>query len=160
MSTYKVVSQRIVAGTPAQCWQAVLDEVEGRSRWWQPFVMQHIHVGSRADQLGSEIEGSASVEGHPDRLWGTVTWVSRLTEMVPERRLTWEYVEGSFSGSITWTFAPVGDDHTHITVQWYADPIGANRMLANFYDEPSDQARIMERGFDGLSKYIDSHVRI
>lgn len=160
MSTFKVVSQRTVAGTPGQCWQAILDEVEGRSRWWQPYVVQNIHPGQGADRLGSEIDIAANADGHPERVWGTATWVSRLTEMVPERRLTWEYVEGSFRGSITWTLAPVGDDHTHITVQWYADPTGANRVFASFYDEPADHARIMEYGFDGLESYIASHVRL
>ena len=145
-----------VRATPEECTRAILDEMEGRSRWWRPYLLLRHRPATPHEAPGCVVDVLANSAGHTERLIGTTRWGWRLDVLEPGRRLRWSLIDGDYRGWMEWTLEAADNGATHIGVSGWLTPRGWNRMRALAYDEIFEVTRLLRRGFDAMSRYIDT----
>ena len=145
-----------VRANPEECTRAILDEMEGRSRWWRPYLLLRHRPATPHEAPGCVVDVLASSAGHTERLIGTTRWGWRLDVLEPGRRLRWSLVDGDYRGWMEWTLDAADNGATHVGVSGWLTPRGWNRVRALAYDEIFEVTRLLRRGFDAMSRYIDT----
>lgn len=143
-----------VRGTPMQCTQAILDEIEGRSQWWKPYVLLRHRPATPHEEVGCIIDVIANPSGHTERLVGTTRWSLRLDALEPGARVDWSLVDGHYRGWMEWTFEGARLGATRVSVRGHLSPHGWNRVRAMAWDEIFEVTRLLRRGFDGMSRHL------
>jgi hypothetical protein len=151
MTAYDVLDEATIAATPAEVVQALLDEAAGRSEWWQPSLRMRQRGDRPPTEIGAIVDITITGGGLAQR-WATVRFPERVTAFEPERRLVLDYFDGDFRGTAEWTLSPAGPGHTHIAVQFRADPHGGMRLRARFADVPSINSSVMQQGFRAIER--------
>lgn len=62
----------------------------------------------------------------------TLAYTYEIVEFVPGERMVMRTAEGPFPMETTYTWAPVGDDATHMTLRNRGEPSGFSRLVAPF----------------------------
>ena len=145
-----------VRATPSQCTQAILDEMEGRSRWWRPYLLLRHRPATPHEVPGCVVDVLANASGHTERLVGTTRWGWRLDALEHGQRMRWSLVDGDYRGWMEWRFTEADNGATHIGVSGWLTPRGWNRVRALAYDEIFEVTRLLRRGFDAMSRYVDT----
>lgn len=145
-----------VRATPLQCTRALLDEMEGRSRWWRPYLLLRHRPATPHEAPGCVVDVLANASGHTERLVGTTRWGWRLDTLDPGRTMRWSLVDGDYRGWMEWAFTAADNGTTHIHVSGWLTPRGWNRVRALAYDEIFEVTRLLRRGFDAMSRYVDT----
>lgn len=143
-----------VRATPLECTRAVLDEMEGRSAWWRPYLLLRHRPATPHEAAGCVVDVLANASGHTERLVGTTSWGWRLDALEPGRRMRWSLVDGDYRGWMEWTFSEADNGASHVGVRGWLTPRGWNRVRALAYDEIFEFTRLLRRGFDSMSRYI------
>ena len=143
-----------VRATPGECTRAILDEMEGRSRWWRPYLLLRHRPATPHEAPGCVVDVLANAAGHTERLIGTTRWGWRLDLLEPGRRLRWSLIDGDYRGWMEWKLEPADNGATHIAVSGWLTPRGWNRVRALAWDEVFEFTRLLRRGFDNMSRYI------
>lgn len=143
-----------VKATPVECTRAILDEIEGRSRWWRPHLLLRHRPATPHEAPGCIVDVIANARGHTERLMGTTRWGWRLDELDPGVRLRWTLIDGDYRGWMEWHLDEVDHGTTHVSVRGWLIPMGWNRVRAMAWDEILEVTRILRRGFDSMSRYV------
>lgn len=143
-----------VRGTPMQFTQAILDELEGRSQWWKPYVLLRHRPATPHEEPGCVVDVIANPSGHTERLLGTTRWALRLDALEPGMRIDWEIVDGHYRGWMEWRLENARLGATRVSVRGYLSPHGWNRVRSMAWDEIFEVTRLLRRGFDGMSRYL------
>lgn len=143
-----------VRGTPLQCTQAILDELEGRSQWWKPYVLLRHRPATPHEEPGCVVDVVANPSGHTERLVGTTRWALRLDALEPGARVDWAIIDGHYRGWMEWTLESARLGATRVAVRGHVSPHGWNRVRAMAWDEIFEVTRLLRRGFDGMSRHL------
>lgn len=143
-----------VRATPSECIRAILDEMEGRSTWWRPYVLMRHRPATPHEGPGCVVDVLANPSGHTERLMGTTRWGWRLDAMEPGERLRWSLIDGHYRGWMDWSFAKIDNGATRVSVSGWLTPRGWNRVRALAWDEVFEVTRLLRRGFDSIGRYV------
>ena len=154
MRDVNLLMTAIVRATPSACTQAILDEVEGRSQWWRPYLLLRHRPATPHDGPGCTVDVLANPRGRTDRLLGTTRWTLRLSALEPGKALRWDFVEGHYRGWMTWALEPMDPGTTRISVRGELRPTGWNRVRSAFWDEIYEVTGLLRHGFDGMERHL------
>lgn len=158
MSTYNILNEATIKGTPQQCWSALIAAFEGIDSWWAPYLVGRRTGLVRAGEVGSVLDIRVNARGASSGFRDRAHWVARAIDVDPGRRIVLESFRGDFRGTTRWLFDPIGADRTHISVKFMGDPAGGLRFMAPFVDVPSGHRAVMEEGFKRLEGYLQSEA--
>lgn len=143
-----------VRATPEECTGAILDEMEGRSRWWRPYLLLRHRPATPHEAPGCVVDVLANAAGHTERLIGTTRWGWRLDVLEPGKRMRWSLIDGDYRGWMEWTLESANHGATLVAVSGWLTPRGWNRVRALAWDEIFEVTRLLRRGFDNMGRYI------
>lgn len=146
--------ESVIRGTPEQCTDAMMAEVEGRSTWWQPHLVLRHRPGTPHDGPGCVVDAIATPRGHAGHRAASARWTMRLDGYVPGRLMRWTCIAGDYRGWIAEEFSPEGPFSTRIRVRGEIRPRGWTRLRLLVHDEVSARIRVLQAGFNGLEHYI------
>ena len=149
MTRYDVRDATVLEGTPDQILQALVDETQGRSSWWQPRVRMRQLGDLPITEVGGVIEFVVSSHGRE-----TLRFTARVIGRDGGRELTLRVFDGDFRGVEDWTFDPVDENHTRVGLHWWVKPHGRVRLVAPFVDVPAAHSKVLHEGFDAVEAYI------
>jgi hypothetical protein len=141
------VDEAVIDADPVEVFRALIDECNGRTRWWMP----HLEAKSR-DGKSFGAEGS-TIDVTIHRL-GTPRLGVRLTGEVEGKKMNWEIFEGDSLGTAEWTFEPVSPGRTRVILRW---DVVLKRPLYRMFG-PRILGRVhkgvVHAGFDGMNRYL------
>jgi hypothetical protein len=152
MTKYDSVTEAVIEASPSECWDALMEEAEGRSTWWRPYVTLRRRGDIPADQVGSVLEVAANA--HPEHRIGTARWAERTVVLEPGHKKVMENFEGAFRGTTTWTFEPVDSGRTRVTVRFAADPAGVMKLLSRLVDVNAVNRKVFDECFRGMQQHL------
>lgn len=154
VTTYNILNEATIAGSPRSAWEALLAAFEGVDPWWAPYL-----VGRRVGPLPSGQEGSVmeiwvNTAGPGGGFWDRAHWLSRVIDVDPGRRIVLESIKGDFRGTIRLLLDPVGARTTRISLRFLGDPAGGLRWRAAFIDVPTGFRTVTTEGFRRLEQHL------
>ena len=154
MTWYDVQDEAVLDGTPEQIVQALVDESQGRSSWWQP-QMRMRQVGDLPiTEIGGLIEFVVWSRVRLGRDRETSRFTARVVGKDGGRELTLRVFDGDFRGVESWTFDPVDDCHTRVALHWSMKPHGRIRLLARFVDVGAAHSKVVQEGLGAVGAYV------
>jgi uncharacterized membrane protein len=99
-------------------------------------------------RLGSRIRFRARFLGRD------LVYTYEITELTPGEQVAMRTTEGPFPMRTTYTWRPVGDRVTHMTMRNHGEPAGWSRLVAPFV--VSAMRRAMRQDLDGLKRRLES----
>jgi ribosome-associated toxin RatA of RatAB toxin-antitoxin module len=128
----------------SQAFAALLD-CKNYPRWW-PGQLRVRVLKTTLDAVGSRIE----IRPRGGR------FICEIAQVVPNREILIEYVEGVHRGTGRWTFEKLTEG-TRACYQIDLEPQGwLPRLLSNWMDFAKIHSRLMEKVFDGLESWLRS----
>lgn len=151
MREIELVDEAIIDAGPAVVYQALVDELTGKTDWWSP----HLEARPRGETPASQAGAIVDITVH---IIGTPRFTAKTIEARENEMLRLQYVEGDFEGEGIWTFEPVGE-RTRVRFRWHVQPQRwLTRMLATllapFMDIGKMHSDVMKLGFEGLNRYV------
>ena len=147
MSEIDAVDEAIIDADPETVAKALMDEIEGKTHWWQPSLKTEPH----GSILPTEEGGMFDVIVHGGG--GPIRWTNK-TIQVTENMMRAEMVDGAFKGEGTWTFEPI-DGKTLVRYHWRAQPNSwALKLVAPFINLEQSHHQLMIAGLEGLKRYV------
>ncbi len=154
MRDVNLTMSAMVRATPVECTRAVIDEIDGRSRWWHPYLVMHHRPATPHGGEGCVVDVVANASGHTERFLGTTRWAMLLTHLEAGRALRWEFLAGHYRGWMTWAFTVRKPDVTCVSVRGVLRPAGWNRLRSLAFDEVFEVTSLLRRGFDGMEQHL------
>jgi hypothetical protein len=146
MREIDVMDEALIGAGPAVVYQAILDELTGKTHW-SPYV----EMKPRGEIPANQVGGIVDITVHRP---GTPKFTSKTIEVIENKMVRFEYVEGDYSGEGQWTLEPM-DDSTQVRFRWHVQPRRwLLRMLAPFIDIGKIHSEIMKFDFEGLSRHV------
>lgn len=99
-------------------------------------------------RLGSRVRFRARFLGRD------LAYTYEITELTPGEQVAMRTTEGPFPMRTTYTWRPVGDRVTHMTMRNHGEPAGWSRLVAPFV--ASSMRRAMRQDLDGLKRRLES----
>ena len=158
MPRYDIVEGSIIPGSPAEVWDAVVDELSGRTAWWRRHVQQHLRGNRPLAERGAVVEGRLGPAG--DSL--APRFAMRTLAAEPPHRLLFEHFEGMFRGAEEWTFAPA-QGGTKVRVRWVTRTYGLYSLLGPllfFVDVAKTHRQFLRDGFRSLSVHMEKRRKM
>ncbi len=147
MSRIDVVDEAIVDADPSRAFKALIDEANGRTRWWMPVWEAKLRGEKEYGQKGSAIDITVHCTGTPK-------FSSRVTEVIEGKSLNVEFFEGDFLGNGEWTFEPI-DGKTKVRFRFNVVPHRLMfRILAPFVNFGKIHSDVMQAGFKGMNRCL------
>jgi len=154
MGDVNLLMKAMVRATPAECTRAMMDEIEGRSHWWHPYLLLRHRPATPLDALGCVVDVLASARGRTDRRWGTTHWAMLLEDFDPGRSMRWKFLGGHYRGWMAWEFTLWEPGITEVSVCGVLRPAGWNRLRSAVCDEIFEVTNLLRRGFDGMEQHL------
>ena len=146
MREIDVTDEALIRAGPAVVYQAILDELTGKTHW-SPYV----EMKPRGEIPANQVGGIVDITVHRP---GTPKFTSKTIEVIENKMVRFEYVEGDYSGEGQWTLEPT-DDSTQVRFRWRVQPRRwLLRMLAPFIDIGKIHSEIMKFDFEGLNRHV------
>lgn len=143
MRRITVTDETTLPFPPAVVWK-VLADLESSPSWWEP------QVKVRVRQALPEIVGS-TLEVRP---YGGMSFVCRVTEVVPEATMKMQYFEGVYQGTGHWTLTPT---ESGTRLSYAIDLQIMSRLLvvlSYVLDLGAIHSKLMSRVFGNLERAI------
>lgn len=156
VSTFNILNEATITGTPDQCWSALIAAFEGIDAWWAPYLVGRRIGDVRAGQVGSMLDLRANARGEHGGFRDRAHWVARVIDADPGRRLVLEYIKGDLRGTSRWLLEPMGAGKTHMSVRFMGDSAGALRWLGPFVNIPAGHRLVVEEGMRRMERYLQS----
>jgi hypothetical protein len=154
MTWYDVHDEAVLDATPEQILQALVDESQGRSNWWQPGVRMRQVGDVPITEVGGVIEFVVLARARRGGVREVRRFTARVVGTDGGRELTLRVFDGDFRGVENWTFDRVGEDHTRIGLHWSMKPHGRVRLIARFVDVRVAHSKVVQEAFGAVEAYV------
>jgi uncharacterized protein YndB with AHSA1/START domain len=149
MAEYDVIDEAIIDADTATTYNALLDELRGLTKWWKPYCEGKPKGDIPVGQVGAIFDITV-------RHTGTIRATAKITEIVENQLIRYDYIEGDWVGKGEWTFEPT-NGKTRIRFRWRTR---ANSLLMKltspFLDIGKFHSEVMQAGYEGLKKHLES----
>lgn len=144
MPEYNAKAEAIINADVNIVFNAILDA--NNFRRWMPDAEMHIMGEEKILQKGSE----ARV------LFGTLNWTEKVVDIVTNKSIQIEYLEGDLQGKYEYTFEPI-DGKTKLKINLKVKPTTFLLKIISFL-MPKTASKLhsgtLLRGFKGLNEYL------
>ena len=148
MAKYDVTDEAIINASPDVVYNAVIDEMDGKTSWWMPHRSTKLREGDSYSKVGALL--ASTVHGKLPVKFTTKTVEAKNNEMIRVN-----YVEGAFRGEGLWKFESL-EGKTKLSYRWRTSPSGLLlRIMAPFLPIEKSHSDVMKAGFNNLKKFLD-----
>ncbi|MET0235486.1 MAG: SRPBCC family protein [Kibdelosporangium sp.] len=149
MSGYDIIDEAFIDTSPDLVWQALVAELSGAAGFWVPF--NTFSASGPPDQVGTEVKWTVHPRG-VDKGGPKLRFTSRTTAVEPGRRLSAEYFEGVFQGTVTFVVEPAnGGLGTRVAIHFKAVPQGFVKVLSKVADVGLNHSKAAQLAFTNLN---------
>lgn len=150
MPKYDVTDEAIINASPAVVYQALIDEMDGKTDWWHPYHITTLRDGDSFGQVGAIHDTAIRVHGSL-----AIHFAAKTAEVKANEMIRLEYIEGSLLGECIWRFEEV-DGKTKLSYQWMVSTAGFWRSLfAHMLPYARSHSKTMEKGYKQLNEYLE-----
>jgi hypothetical protein len=147
MAKYDILDEAIIDAEPAVVYNALIEETEGKTNWWMPYVSLTMRSGDSADQVGAVFE--ITVNRKPP-----AKFIARVVEVKKDELMRCQFIEGAVRGEGLWKLEPK-DGKTKLSYRWRASPAGLLlRILAPLINMPKGHSDVMQACFKQLNEHL------
>jgi len=145
MPKIDVTDEAIIDANPSVVFKVLMEELEGAKKWWLP----HWEAKPRGSLPFSQSGGIIDITVH--RI-GTPRFVAKSTEIVKDKSLKAEFIEGDFLGSGEWTLEPF-EGKTKIKFRFN---VKTNRLMYSLMYPVVQRIHsgVMEKGYESLNRLL------
>jgi uncharacterized protein YndB with AHSA1/START domain len=148
VSGYDIIDEAFIDTSPDLVWQALVAELGGAASFWVPF--NTFAASAPPDEVGTEVKWTVHSRG-VDKGGPKLRFTSRTVAVEPGRRLTAEYFEGVFRGTVDFIVEPArGGLGTRVTIHFQAAPQGFVKVLAKVADVGLKHSQAAQLAFQNL----------
>ena len=148
MARYNVTDEAIIKASPKVVYQAVIDEMDGKTTWWLPHRSLQLREGDSYCQVGALLDSTVH---------GTFTtrFTTKTVEVKNNEMIRVSYVEGAFRGEGLWRFRS-HKGRTMLSYRWQTSPVGwFLQIIGPFLPVKQSHSKLMQAGFENLNKYLE-----
>jgi len=150
MPKYDVTDEAIIDASPEVVYNAVIDEMDGKTDWWMPYHETKLREGDSYGTVGALHDATVLIRGKL-----SIKFTAKTVEVVPNEMIRIDYVEGSLLGEGIWRFEGL-DGKTKLSFQWRVSPSGfLRRMFAPFLPYKHSHSKVTKIGFGKLNEFLD-----
>ena len=153
MAKYDVTDEAIINASPDVIYNAVIDEMDGKTSWWKPHRSMKLREGDSYGKVGALLDSTIPIHGRLATRFTTETVEVKNNEMIRVH-----YVGGAFRGEGLWKCESL-EGNTKLSYRWRTSPSGFLRVLAPFLPVKKSHSHVTEVGFNNLGKYLDQKKR-
>ena len=147
MPKYDVLDEATIDADVSTVFSAILD-VNNYFKWWMPHLEGKIRGDEKIVREGSLYD----IKVH--HRYGTTKFTIKAVEIVKEKAIKTEYIEGDFLGEAEWSFKSL-NGKTKVGYRW---KVRSNKflisLLSPFINVPKMHSKVMQAGFKGLNEYL------
>ena len=110
MPKYDVTDEAIINASPRVVYKAVLDEYDGKTSWWNPYLYSKLREGSSSGKVGSLYDITV-----PDIM--TIKFTTKKVEVKDNEMIRLHYIDGAFRGEGLWKFRGL-NGKTKVSFRW------------------------------------------
>ena len=148
MPKYDVTDEAIVDASPDVVYDAVVDEMDGKTSWWMPHRSMKLREGDSYGEVGALVD-SAVRSRLPTR------FTTKTVEVKNNEMIRVHYIEGALRGEGLWKFESF-EGKTKLSYRWRTSPSGLLlRILAPFLPVEKSHSDVTKAGFNNLAKFLD-----
>jgi uncharacterized protein YndB with AHSA1/START domain len=145
MPTYETTDFAIIDGTPERVFRALSDEYAGRTHWWTEVECRP--VGDIPfGQVGAICTSTVRNRGVARFKW-------RTDEIIEDRYIRFEYLDGDIAGYADLRLEPLGDK-TRVEYRWRVKTLGKASILGPLLNLKKRHSEVMRSGFAKLDAYL------
>jgi uncharacterized protein YndB with AHSA1/START domain len=142
--SYDVTDEAIIEAPPARVFRALLDEYAGVTHWWTQ--VESTPIGDVPfDQVGAKCRVTVRNHGAAHFTWKTI-------EVVENRLMRFEYVDGDIVGHGDLTLDPAGDG-TRIAYRWRVRTRGLASIAGPLLGISRRHSEVIQAGFRALEEF-------
>ena len=145
MPKIDVTDEAIIEAAPPLVFKVLMEELKGAKNWWMP----HWEAKPRGSVPFSEPGGVIDITVH--RI-GTPTFTAKSLEIVKDKSLKADFIEGDFLGSGEWNLAPF-EGKTRISFRFN---VKTNRLMysALYPIVQRIHSGVMKQGYKSLNLFL------
>ena len=150
MTKYDVTDEAIINGTPDVVYNALKDEIDGKTSWWMPHLSSKLREGSSSGNVGALCD----ITVHGKR---KVKFTTKTVEVKDNEMIRANYIEGALRGEGLWKFDSL-EGKTKLSFRWQTSLSGfLPRIMGLFLPVEKKHSDVMKAGFDNLNKFIEGN---
>jgi uncharacterized protein YndB with AHSA1/START domain len=147
MPTYETTDFAIIDAAPERVFRALTDEYAGRTHWWTE--VECTPVGDIPfGHVGAICRSTVRNRGVARFEW-------RTAEIISDRYIRFEYLEGDIAGYADMRLEPLGDK-TRVEYGWRVRTRGKASIIGPLLNLKKRHSEVMQSGFCKLNKYLAS----
>ena len=147
MSKYDVTDEAIINASPNVVYNAVIDEMDGKTSWWMPHRSHKLREGNSYGKVGTLLE--STIHG---RL--TTKFTTKTVEVKDNEMIHVHYVGGAFRGEGLWKFES-SEGKTKLSYRWRTSPSGSFlRIFAPVLPVKKSHSDVTKKGFENLDNFL------
>ena len=150
MAKYDVTDEAIINASPEVVYNAVINEMDGKTSWWMPHRSMELRDGDSYGKVGAPIDSTIH-----DKL--TTKFTTKTAEVKNKEIIRVNYVGGAFRGEGLWKFESV-EGKTKLSYRWRTSPSGFLQIFAPFLPVKKSHSDVMKAGFNNLNKFLDNRA--
>lgn len=151
MSKYDVTDEAIIDASPDVVYNAVIDEMDGKTGWWMRHRSTKLRRGQSYGEVGALID--STVHGKLPIKFTTETIEVKNNEMIRVN-----YVEGALRGEGVWKFE-ILEGKTKLSYRWRTSPAGLLlRILAPLLPFERNHSNVMKAGYYRLTEFLENKI--
>ena len=149
MAKYDVTDEAIINASPAVVYQAIIDEMDGKTSWWMPHRSSKLREGDSYSNVGSLLDTTVNVHGKLP-----IKFTTKTVEVKKNEVIRVNYVEGTFNGEGFWKFDHF-KDKTKLSYRWRTSPSALfMRIFAPFLPVAKSHSDSIKIGFKNLNEFL------
>ncbi|MFC1973834.1 SRPBCC family protein [Chloroflexota bacterium] len=149
MTKYDVTDEAIINASPDVVYNAVIDEMDGKTNWWMPYHSTKLCAGDSYGKVGVIHDSTVRIHGKLPIKFTTKTVEVKNNEMIRV-----DYVDGALRGQGLWEFESL-EGKTKLSYRWQTSPSGLlRRILAPILPYKKSHSDVMKAGFNNLNRFL------
>jgi uncharacterized protein YndB with AHSA1/START domain len=145
MPSYDTTDFAIIDATPERVFRALSDEYAGKTHWWTEVESEP--VGDIPfGRVGAICSSTVRNRGVARFKW-------RTAEIVDDRYIRFEYLDGDIAGYADLRLEPLGDK-TRVEYRWRVKTRGKASIIGPLLNLKKRHSEVMQSGFRKLEEYL------
>ena len=147
MAKYDVTDEAIIDASPEVVYNAIIDEMDGKTSWWLPHRSTKLREGDSYGEVGALLD--STVHGKLP-----IKFTTKTVEVNKNEMIRVNYVGGALIGEGLWKFESL-EGKTKLSYRWRTSPSGLLlRIIAPLLPFEKNHSDVMKAGFNSLKRNL------
>ena len=147
MAKYDVTDETIIDASPEVVYNAIIDEMDGKTSWWLPHRSTKLREGDSYGEVGALLD--STVHGKLP-----IKFTTKTVEVNKNEMIRVNYVGGALIGEGLWKFESL-EGKTKLSYRWRTSPSGLLlRIIAPLLPFEKNHSDVMKAGFNSLKRNL------